>query len=116
MDCLATKHHSNTYNLKEGVNAVRAVVNWVDSFKDAATREISDQIFANAANHFLHNIPTTKEGYRYCMIFEELFPARLLMVLAGKRSECERFIRTRVRSSILHVSLTLSICHILGES
>jgi len=47
---------------------------WVDSLKDIAEKEVTDQMFAAAANRFPYNTPYTKEGYRYRMIFEELFP------------------------------------------
>merc|ERR1719203_218514 len=63
---------------------------WVDSLKDAAAREISDQMFANAANRFPYNTPTTKEGYRYRMIFEDLFPGQACAetVPGGKSIAC----------------------------
>jgi len=47
---------------------------WVDALKDAAEAEISDQMFRTAESRFPYGTPTTKEGYRYRMIFEELFP------------------------------------------
>jgi len=47
---------------------------WVDHLKAVAEEEVTDQMFASAANRFPHNTPTTKEGYRYRMIFEEYFP------------------------------------------
>jgi len=47
---------------------------WVDSLKDISEKEVSDQMFANAANRYPNNTPTTKEGFRYRMIFEEFFP------------------------------------------
>lgn len=63
---------------------------WVDSLKDIAEAEVSDQMFANAANRFQYNTPTTKEGYRYRMIFEELFPgeASVQTVPGGKSIAC----------------------------
>ncbi|KAL7546513.1 hypothetical protein ACHAWF_009844, partial [Thalassiosira exigua] len=63
---------------------------WVDSLKDVAAREITDQMFANAANRFPHNTPATKEGYRYRMIFEELYPGRACAetVPGGKSIAC----------------------------
>ncbi|CAJ1930395.1 unnamed protein product [Cylindrotheca closterium] len=63
---------------------------WVDSLKDTAEKEISDQMFANAANRFPHNTPTTKEGYRYRMIFEEFFPGEAAekTVPGGKSIAC----------------------------
>lgn len=63
---------------------------WVDSLKDIAEKEISDQMYANAANRFPHNTPTTKEGYRYRMIFEEFFPGEAAerTVPGGKSIAC----------------------------
>lgn len=63
---------------------------WVDHLKEIADREISDQMFASAANRFPHNTPTTKEAYRYRMIFEEFFPgdAAEKTVPGGKSIAC----------------------------
>jgi len=63
---------------------------WVDSLKDIAEREVSDQQFANSINRYPHNTPTTKEGYRYRMIFEELFPGEAAekTVPGGKSIAC----------------------------
>lgn len=63
---------------------------WVDSLKEIAEHEVSDQMFASAANRFPHNTPTTKEGYRYRMIFEELFPGEAAekTVPGGKTIAC----------------------------
>ena len=63
---------------------------WVDSLRDAAAEEVSDQMFANAANKFPYNTPTTKEGYRYRMIFEELYPGQACAetVPGGKSIAC----------------------------
>lgn len=63
---------------------------WVDSLKEIAEREVSDQMFANAANRYPHNTPTTKEGYRYRMIFEEFFPGEAAerTVPGGKTIAC----------------------------
>jgi len=63
---------------------------WVDSLKDIAEREVSDQMFANAANRYPYNTPTTKEGYRYRMIFEEIFPGEAAerTVPGGKSIAC----------------------------
>lgn len=63
---------------------------WVDHLKDIAENEISDQMFASAANRFPHNTPTTKEGYRYRMIFEEFFPGEAAekTVPGGKSIAC----------------------------
>jgi asparagine synthase (glutamine-hydrolysing) len=58
--------------------------------KEIAEKAVSDQQFAAAANRFPHNTPTTKEGYRYRMIFEELFPgdAAEKTVPGGKSIAC----------------------------
>jgi asparagine synthase (glutamine-hydrolysing) len=63
---------------------------WVDSLKEIAEREVSDQMFASAANRYPYNTPTTKEGYRYRMIFEELFPGEAAekTVPGGKSIAC----------------------------
>lgn len=58
--------------------------------KDIAEREISDQMFGSAKNRFPYNTPTTKEGYRYRMIFEEFFPGESAerTVPGGKSIAC----------------------------
>jgi asparagine synthase (glutamine-hydrolysing) len=63
---------------------------WVDHLKEIAEKEISDAMFAAAKNRFPHNTPTTKEGYRYRMIFEELFPGEAAQrtVPGGKSIAC----------------------------
>lgn len=63
---------------------------WVDCLKDIAEKEVSDQMFASAANRFPHNTPTTKEAYRYRMIFEEFYPgeASERTVPGGKSIAC----------------------------
>jgi len=48
---------------------------WVDSLKDAAEAEVSDAMFRSAKDRFPYGTPTTKEGYRYRMIFEEFYPS-----------------------------------------
>ena len=47
-------------------------------------------MFASAKNRFPHNTPTTKEGYRYRMIFEEFFPGEAAekTVPGGKSIAC----------------------------
>jgi len=47
---------------------------WVDHLKEIAEEEISDQMFSSVANRFPYNTPSTKEGYRYRLIFEEFYP------------------------------------------
>ncbi|KAI2502978.1 Glutamine amidotransferase domain [Fragilaria crotonensis] len=63
---------------------------WVDHLKAVAEKEVSDQMFSSASNRFPHNTPTTKEGYRYRMIFEEIFPgdAAEKTVPGGKTIAC----------------------------
>jgi asparagine synthase (glutamine-hydrolysing) len=63
---------------------------WVDHLKELAEHEVSDQMFASASNRFPHNTPMTKEGYRYRMIFEELFPGEAAerTVPGGKTIAC----------------------------
>lgn len=63
---------------------------WVDHLKAVADEEISDQMFASAANRFPYNTPTTKEGYRYRAIFEEYFPGEAAekTVPGGKSIAC----------------------------
>lgn len=63
---------------------------WVDSLKEIAENEVTDQMFASAANRFPHNTPTTKEGYRYRMIFESFFPGEAAekTVPGGKSIAC----------------------------
>jgi asparagine synthase (glutamine-hydrolysing) len=62
----------------------------VDSLKDTADKEITDQQFASAANRYPHNTPTTKEGYRYRQIFEGFYPGEAAerTVPGGKSIAC----------------------------
>ncbi|MFV0575597.1 MAG: asparagine synthase B [Vibrio sp.] len=48
--------------------------NWIDTLKAQAEEKVTDQQLANAAFKFPYNTPTTKEGYVYREIFDELFP------------------------------------------
>jgi len=63
---------------------------WVDHLKEVGEKEVTDQMFSSAANRFPHNTPTTKEGYRYRMIFEEFFPGESAekTVPGGKSIAC----------------------------
>jgi asparagine synthase (glutamine-hydrolysing) len=63
---------------------------WIDHLKELGEKAVSDQMFASAENRFPHNTPTTKEGYRYRMIFEELFPGEAAekTVPGGKSIAC----------------------------
>lgn len=47
---------------------------WIDTLKETANQQISDQTLANAHFRFPYNTPNSKEGYLYREIFEELFP------------------------------------------
>lgn len=47
---------------------------WIDSLRDLASQQVTDQMFANAANRFPENTPVTKEAYLYRSIFEGHFP------------------------------------------
>lgn len=47
--------------------------NWIDSLKEVAEQQISDQQLDNAAFRFPYNTPITKEGYFYREIFESYF-------------------------------------------
>ncbi|TKI05463.1 asparagine synthase B [Martelella alba] len=47
---------------------------WIDSLKEVAATQITDQQLANAHFRFPYNTPTSKEAYFYRQIFEELFP------------------------------------------
>lgn len=47
---------------------------WIDSLRDLAEKNVTDQMFDNAANRFPENTPATKEAYFYRSIFESHFP------------------------------------------
>ncbi|WP_158379865.1 asparagine synthase B [Candidatus Williamhamiltonella defendens] len=47
---------------------------WIDSLKKKANQQISDQQLEAAHLCFPYNTPTSKEGYLYREIFQELFP------------------------------------------
>ncbi|MFY2507945.1 asparagine synthase B [Vibrio pectenicida] len=47
---------------------------WIDALKEVAESKITDQQMETANFRFPYNTPTTKEGYVYREIFEELFP------------------------------------------
>ncbi len=48
--------------------------NWIDTLKATAEEKVTDQQMETAKYRFPYNTPTTKEGYVYREIFEELFP------------------------------------------
>lgn len=48
---------------------------WIDSLKDVAEKEVSDEMMSNAHYRFPLNTPQNKEEYRYRTLFEEHFPS-----------------------------------------
>lgn len=48
---------------------------WIDSLKEVAEKEVTDEMMANAKFRFPVNTPPNKEEYRYRTIFEEHFPS-----------------------------------------
>lgn len=49
--------------------------NWIDTLRDTAEREVSDQQLQNAAVRFPVNPPLSREEYYYRSIFSEFFPS-----------------------------------------
>jgi asparagine synthase (glutamine-hydrolysing) len=49
--------------------------NWIDTLKDVASSQVSDEQFARAAERFPIHPPMSKEEYHYRSLFEELFPS-----------------------------------------
>ncbi|ROR05588.1 asparagine synthase B [Erwinia sp. JUb26] len=47
---------------------------WIDTLKEVAAEQISDQQLQTAHFRFPYNTPSSKEAYLYREIFEELFP------------------------------------------
>ncbi|MGX9418986.1 asparagine synthase B [Vibrio sp. RC27] len=47
---------------------------WIDTLKETAEAKVTDEQMEAAEFRFPYNTPTTKEGYVYREIFEELFP------------------------------------------
>ncbi|MBT0727076.1 asparagine synthase B [Rosenbergiella australiborealis] len=47
---------------------------WIDSLKEVAAQQVTDQQLATASYRFPYNTPASKEAYLYREIFEELFP------------------------------------------
>ena len=47
---------------------------WIDTLKEVAAQQVSDQQLETARFRFPYNTPTSKEAYLYREIFEELFP------------------------------------------
>ena len=48
---------------------------WIDTLKQVAEDEVTDEMMANAKHRFPINIPMSKEEYRYRTIFESHFPS-----------------------------------------
>ncbi len=48
---------------------------WIDSLKEVAENEVSDEMMTNSKFRFPLNTPQNKEEYRYRTIFEEHFPS-----------------------------------------
>ena len=48
---------------------------WIDTLKEVAEKEVTDEMMANARFRFPLNTPQNKEEYRYRTIFEEHFPS-----------------------------------------
>lgn len=47
---------------------------WIDSLKQQAEKEVSDEMMSRAAFRYPINTPTTKEAYYYRTIFHKYFP------------------------------------------
>jgi asparagine synthase (glutamine-hydrolysing) len=63
---------------------------WIDSLKEYAEKQVSDQLFENAPYRFPVNTPTSKEGYFYRHIFESHFklPSAIDCVPGGPTIAC----------------------------
>ncbi|MDR0507397.1 MAG: asparagine synthase B [Dysgonamonadaceae bacterium] len=48
---------------------------WIDTLRETASSQVSDEQFSKVAERFPINPPMTKEEYHYRTIFEELFPS-----------------------------------------
>ncbi len=48
---------------------------WIDTLKEVAEKEVTDEMMKNAKFRFPLNTPQNKEEYRYRTIFEEHFPS-----------------------------------------
>ncbi len=48
---------------------------WIDSLKEVANKEVSDEQMAQAQYRYPINTPMSKEEYRYRTIFTEYFPS-----------------------------------------
>ena len=63
---------------------------WIDSLKEVAEREVTDDELASARFRFPKNTPATKEAYFYRVIFEKHFPGEVAVGLIpeGKSIAC----------------------------
>ena len=63
---------------------------WIDSLKEYAEAEISDEMMKKAAKRFPVQPPTTKEAYFYRRIFDKMFPSKAaaLTVESGPSIAC----------------------------
>lgn len=63
---------------------------WIDTLKEVAEEEITDQMMESASYRFPYNTPDSKEGYFFRSIFEEHFPgeAAAECVPGGKSVAC----------------------------
>lgn len=63
---------------------------WIDSLKKYAEQKVTDQMLEKSPERFPINSPTTKEGYLYREIFEEVFPSKsaALTVEVGPSIAC----------------------------
>jgi asparagine synthase (glutamine-hydrolysing) len=63
---------------------------WIDTLKEVAGKEVSDQMMQNAKFKFPVNTPQSKEEYYYHRIFAELFPDQVVAscVMGGPSVAC----------------------------
>jgi len=63
---------------------------WIDSLKEVANKEVSDEVLRNAKYKFPVNTPQTKEEYYYRRIFADLFPDQIVAscVMGGPSVAC----------------------------
>ncbi|KAI0233876.1 asparagine synthetase [Massospora cicadina] len=47
---------------------------WIDSLKDRAEKEVTDEQLASASDRWAHDTPATKEAYWYRTLFDKRFP------------------------------------------
>jgi asparagine synthase (glutamine-hydrolysing) len=57
---------------------------WIDSLKEYAENNVSDEDFANASKIYPHNTPISKEAFLYRRIFHEHFPQEIAAKTVGK--------------------------------